>query len=468
MKKEILKKLIKIVGPTNVIVEKNEMSKYLTEWRGVYKGEAGLIIKPKSTKEVSEILKIAYKTGTGVITQGGNTGLVGGQISFNNKHIVLSLVKLNKVKEINILDRSITVGSGITLLELQNICIQNNILFPLSLASEGSCTIGGNIATNAGGVGVLYYGNTRELVLGLEVVLPNGKIINNLKSLIKDNTGYSLKNLFIGSEGTLGVITAATLKTFPLPKEKYTAVLKIDSPNNSIKVLRYIQENISTPLTAFELMNKFSIEFVKKNIPNTFSPFSNFTWVVLIEFSSIESNGNEKEKIQNILNKLIKLGLIKDAAISNSISQSEEMWKLRESISEAQKIEGGSIKNDISIPIKFIDKFIKEGISISKKTIPKSRCVIFGHIGDGNIHFNISQPIKIKKETFFKKEKILRKRLVKLTMDLGGSFSAEHGVGVTRKSDLKKYKKEELILMRDIKGSIDKKNIMNPGKIIDY
>lgn len=264
MDKEILNKLIRVVGSDNIILNKSEMSKYLIEWRGVYTGKAGAIIKPKSTKEVSKILKIAYSTNTPIISQGGNTGLVGGQISFDDNHIVLNLTRLNKVREINTLDKSITVESGLTLLELQNVCKKNNTLFPLSLASEGTCTIGGNISTNAGGVGVLYYGNTRNLVLGLEIVTPEGKIINTLSTLIKDNTGYSLKDLFIGSEGTLGVITAATLKVFPLPKEKYTGILKVKSPQKSIKVLRFIQENISTPLTAFELMNKFSINFVKK------------------------------------------------------------------------------------------------------------------------------------------------------------------------------------------------------------
>ena len=402
MNKEILSKLIRIVGASNAVTNKADMGKYLTEWRGVYKGKARVILKPKTTKEVSKILKVAYDTNTPVITQGGNTGLVGGQISFDPDHIILNLVRLNKVICINSLDRSITVESGLTLMELQNFCIQNNTFFPLSLASEGTCTIGGNIATNAGGVGVLYYGNTRDLVLGLEVVTPSGEIIHNLKTLVKDNTGYSLKDIFVGSEGTLGVITAATLKTFPLPKEKYTAILKINSPKKSIKTLRYIQENISTPLTAFELMNKLSVQFVTKNIPNTISPFSDFKWIVLIEFSSLETNDNEIEKIQSILNKLIELDLIEDGVISSSLSQSKEMWKLRESISESQKAEGGSIKNDISVPIKFIDKKIKKGISITKEIIPGSRSVIFGHIGDGNIHFNISQPTKIKKDEFFK------------------------------------------------------------------
>ena len=468
MKKEILNKIQKVVGKSNIILQEDDMHNYLTEWRGVYSGKAAAVIKPKSTNEVSRVLKIAYEYNIPIITQGGNTGLVGGQIPFDKNHLLLSLEKLNKVREVNSIDRSVTVEAGIKLSELQNICMKNNLFFPLSLASEGSCTIGGNIATNAGGVGVLYYGNTRELVLGLEVVLPDGKIINNLQALVKDNTGYSIKNLFIGSEGTLGVITAATVKAFPQSKEKYTAFLKITSPNKSIKALRIIQESISTPLTAFELMNDRSIQFVIRHIPKTFAPFSKFKWMVLVEFSSLESSDLEKERIEKTLNGLIDLGLVEDAVLSNSKSQSKNMWKLRESISEAQKKEGGSIKNDISVPIKFINKFINDATSISKKNIPDSRCVIFGHIGDGNIHFNISQPPKAEKQEFLKKENHLRKKIVELTMSLDGSFSAEHGIGLARKGDLKKYKKDKLILMKGIKESIDKKNIMNPGKIFDY
>ena len=462
-----INKFRKIVGNKNVITDKNDMQKYLKEWRGVYTGVAGAIVKPKSTIEVSNILKFAYKKNISCIPQGGNTGLVGGQIPFNKNHIVISLERLNKIREINPTDQSVTVEAGLILSDLQKKCDENNLIFPLSLASEGSCSLGGNIASNAGGVAVLYYGNTRELVMGLEVVLSDGSIINNLKTLIKDNTGYSIKDLFIGSEGTLGVITAATLKVFPKPKNMYTALLSVDSPKQSIEILNYIRNNLSIPLTAFELMNNFSIELVNKHMDKASIPIEKFKWLILVEFSSIEVSKNEKDKIENLLNEILHQNLAKDIFISQSSKQAKDMWYIRESISEAQKKEGGSIKNDISIPINDISKFINNAEKISKKVIPGSRSVIFGHIGDGNIHFNISQPVKSDRDKFIKKDKKLRKKINDLTIELNGSISAEHGIGLTKKADLKKYMKKDVELFKLIKKSFDPKNIMNPGKIID-
>ena len=462
-----INKFRKIVGNKNIITDKNDMQKYLKEWRGVYTGVAGAIVKPKSTKEVSNILKFAYRKNISCIPQGGNTGLVGGQIPFNRDHIVISLERLNKIREINPTDQSVTVEAGLILSDLQKKCDENNLIFPLSLASEGSCSLGGNIASNAGGVAVLYYGNTRELVMGLEVVLSDGSIINNLKTLIKDNTGYSIKDLFVGSEGTLGVITAATLKVFPKPKNIYTALLSVNSPKQSIEILNYIRNNLSIPLTAFELMNNFSIELVNKHMDKASIPIEKFKWLILVEFSSIEVSKNEKDKIENLLNEILHQNLAKDIFISQSLKQAKDMWYIRESISEAQKKEGGSIKNDISIPIKDISKFINNAEKISKEVIPGSRSVIFGHIGDGNIHFNISQPIKSDKDKFLKKDKKLRKKINDLTIELNGSISAEHGIGLTKKADLKKYMKKDVELFKLIKKSLDPKNIMNPGKIID-
>ena len=462
-----INKFRKIVGNKNVITDKNDMQKYLKEWRGVYTGVAGAIVKPKSTIEVSNILKFAYRKNISCIPQGGNTGLVGGQIPFNKDHIVISLERLNKIREINPTDQSVTVEAGLILSDLQKKCDENNLIFPLSLASEGSCSLGGNIASNAGGVAVLYYGNTRELVMGLEVVLSDGSIINNLKTLIKDNTGYSIKDLFVGSEGTLGVITAATLKVFPKPKNIYTALLSVNSPKQSIEILNHIRNNLSIPLTAFELMNNFSIELVNKHMDKASIPIEKFKWLILVEFSSIEVSKNEKDKIENLLNEILHQNLAKDIFISQSLKQAKDMWYIRESISEAQKKEGGSIKNDISIPIKDISKFINNAEKISKEVIPGSRSVIFGHIGDGNIHFNISQPVKSDKDKFIKKDKKLRKKINDLTIELNGSISAEHGIGLTKKADLKKYMKKDVELFKLIKKSFDPKNIMNPGKIID-
>jgi len=467
MQNSDIDKFKKIVGNKNVITDEKDMDKYLKEWRGIYTGVAGAIVKPKSTKEVSNIIKYSYEKNISCIPQGGNTGLVGGQIPFSKNHIVISLERISKIREINNVNHSITVEAGLILSNLQKICEENNLFFPLSLASEGSCSVGGNIATNAGGVAVLHYGNTRELVMGLEIVLPNGSVVNNLKTLVKDNTGYSLKDLFIGSEGTLGVITAATLKVFPKPKRVFTALIAVNSPKESIKILNYIKSNFSIPLTAFELMNNFSIELVKEHINDILIPIEKFKWLVLIEFSSVEDSKDEKDKIENILNKILNENIAKDIFIAQSLKQTKNMWNIRESISEAQKKEGGSIKNDISIPIKDISKFIRSAIKISKEVIPGSRCVVFGHIGDGNIHFNISQPEKADKDKFLKKERALRKEIINLTLDLKGSISAEHGIGLTRKADLKKYMKKDVEVFKSIKKSFDPKNIMNPGKVID-
>ena len=467
MQESYINEFINIVGKKNIITKKNDMEKYLKEWRGVYNGAAGAIVKPKSTKEISKILEFSYKKNIPCIPQGGNTGLVGGQIPFSKDHIVISLERMNKIKEINKIDQSITVEAGLILSNLQKECEENNLFFPLSLASEGSCSVGGNIATNAGGVAVLHYGNTRELVMGLEIVLPNGSVINNLKTLIKDNTGYSIKDLFVGSEGTLGIITAATLKVFPKPKRIYTALVSVNSPKNSIKILNYIKDNLSIPLTAFELMNDFSVKLVEKHIDNILIPIEKFKWLILIEFSSIENSKNEKDKIEKILMKIIDQNLANNIFIPQSLNQAKNIWHIRESISEAQKKEGGSIKNDISVPIKDISEFINTAVKLSKKQIPGSRNVIFGHIGDGNIHFNISQPIKSSKAEFLGKEKDLREQIIKLTIKLNGSFSAEHGIGLARKEDLKKYKKKDVEVLKSIKNSFDPKNIMNPGKIID-
>lgn len=467
MQNSDINKFKKIVGNKNVITDEKDMGKYLKEWRGIYTGVAGAIVKPKSTKEVSSIIKYSYKKNIPCIPQGGNTGLVGGQIPFSKNHIVISLERISKIREINNVNHSITVEAGLILSNLQKICEENNLFFPLSLASEGSCSVGGNIATNAGGVAVLHYGNTRELVMGLEIVLPNGSVVNNLKTLVKDNTGYSLKDLFIGSEGTLGVITAATLKVFPKPKRVFTALIAVNSPKESIKILNYIKSNFSIPLTAFELMNNFSIELVKEHMNDILIPIEKFKWLILIEFSSVEDSKDEKDKIESILNKILNENLAKDIFIAQSLKQTKNMWNIRESISEAQKKEGGSIKNDISIPIKDISKFISSAIKISKEVIPGSRCVVFGHIGDGNIHFNISQPVKADKDKFLKKERALRKEIINLTLDLKGSISAEHGIGLTRKADLKKYMKKDVEVFKSIKKSFDPKNIMNPGKVID-
>ena len=468
MNKDIIKKIKSIIGNKNILLDEAEKNKYLLEWRGRYHGKALAIIKPNSTSEISRIMRLFHEENIKVIPQGGNTGLVGGQISFDENHIVLSTERLNNIREINILNNSITVESGVLLSTIHNICDENNILFPLSLASEGSCTIGGNIATNAGGVAVLHYGNMRDLTLGLEVVLSDGTILDGLKSLKKDNTGYSLKDLFIGSEGTLGIVTAATLKTFPKPDDKFTLLCDTESPLSAVKLMRFIQSKIITPLTAFELMNKNSVELVIKHMKGAKLPIkAKANWYILLEFSKIGESVDPVKEIQDNLNIARNIGLLSDVVFSNSLKQSKELWGLRDNISESQKMEGASIKNDISVPVSSLQKFINSANKIVEECIPNSKCITFGHIGDGNIHYNISQPQGMNSEDFYALEEELRDRILNLVSEHKGSFSAEHGIGIARKSDALKYKEKEIKVMQSIKRSLDPKNIINPNKIFD-
>ena len=468
MKNNIIKKIERVIGKKNILLSDKEKNKYLTEWRNRYTGEAKAILRPKTTKEVSSLLKIFYKNNIPITPQGGNTGLVGGQITYNNEHYIISLERMNKLISFNKIDNAIVVQSGILLTEIHNICEKNNMLFPLSLASEGSCTIGGNIATNAGGIGVLYYGNTRELTLGLEIVLADGSIINLLKTLKKDNTGYSLKDLFIGSEGTLGVITAASLKIFPKPYEKFTFLASVKSPKKSLDFLRKIQKNITTPLTSFEIMNHNSLNIVLENIQNTHLPIPvKEKWYILFEFSSYEKDLESLNKINKVVNEAIEEKIICNAVFANTKKQVNKIWELRENISEAQKKVGASIKNDISVPVFAVNEFINEADKIVGREIPGAKRVTFGHLGDGNIHYNISQPKNMNETIFLKKEPKLRNKILSLITQMGGSFSAEHGVGIVRKKDALKVKSEEIKIMKKIKKSFDPKNILNPGKIFD-
>ncbi|MED5436894.1 MAG: FAD-binding oxidoreductase [Pseudomonadota bacterium] len=468
MKISIIKKIESIIGKKNLLLTEEEKRKYLIEWRERYPGKAKGILKPKNVKEISSLMKIFHKEKISIIPQGGNTGLVGGQISYSEEHFILSLERMNKLININVLDQSITIQSGMILSEIQRICDEKNMLFPLSLASEGSCTIGGNIATNAGGVSVLYYGNTRDFTLGLQIVLADGTIIDSLKTLKKDNTGYSIKDLFIGSEGTLGIITAASLKIFPKPKEKFTFFCSVKDPKKSIELLRFLQKNISTPLTAFEFMNNASIKLTLEGKDGSKLPIKKKSkWYILFEFSKIEESKGLVDLIQTQIADAQNHNLINEVIFANSLNQSNFLWKIRDNISEAQKKYGSSIKNDFSVPIFSIHKFIEEADKIVNKIIPGAKNITFGHVGDGNIHYNISQPTNLNSKQFLSLEKKLRSHLLILVKKYNGSFSAEHGVGLIRKKDAIKLKKDEIKLMQKIKKAVDPEKILNPGKIFD-
>ena len=470
MKPEILnlQKLKKTLGPKGWIEDKEIIEPYLVEERGLFKGKSSLLLKPQNTEEVSKILKLCNEHNIKVVPQGGRTGLCGGTIpSENGKEIMLSLERMNNIKELNEENFTITVEAGCILNNIQNIADEKNFLFPLSLASEGSCTIGGNISTNAGGINVLRYGMARDLVLGIEVVLANGEIWNNLISLRKDNRGYDLKQLFIGSEGTLGIITSAVLKLFPAPRNIETALFAIPNPDAAIELLGLARSASADLLNAYELVSRVGMEMVIKHIPGAKEPIKEkYKWYILIEFSSSSKN-NLRQQIEDLFELALNKNIVLDGVIAESTQQRKELWTLRDGLNEAQKPEGGSIKHDISVPINNVSKFIYSASKCVEEFIPNSRVVAFGHIGDGNIHFNISQPLKQDKKEFLNKWKDVNKLIFDIVKNLDGSFSAEHGIGKLKREELQNYNPTiEINLMKSIKSSFDPNNILNPGKVL--
>ena len=470
MKPEILnlQKLKKTLGPKGWIEDKEIIEPYLVEERGLFKGKSSLLLKPQNTEEVSKILKLCNEHNIKVVPQGGRTGLCGGTIpSENGKEIMLSLERMNNIKELNEENFTITVEAGCILNNIQNIADEKNFLFPLSLASEGSCTIGGNISTNAGGINVLRYGMARDLVLGIEVVLANGEIWNNLISLRKDNRGYDLKQLFIGSEGTLGIITSAVLKLFPATRNIETALFAIPNTDAAIELLGLARNASADLLTAYELVSRVGMEMVIKHIPGAKEPIKEkYKWYILIEFSSSSKN-NLRQQIEDLFELALNKNIVLDGVIAESTQQRKELWTLRDGLNEAQKPEGGSIKHDISVPINNVSKFIYSASKCVEEFIPNSRVVAFGHIGDGNIHFNISQPLKQDKKEFLNKWTDVNKLVFDIVKNLDGSFSAEHGIGKLKREELQNYNPTiEINLMKSIKSSFDPNNILNPGKVL--
>jgi D-lactate dehydrogenase (cytochrome) len=470
MRSEILKlqKLKNTLGPKGWIEDKEIIEPYLLEERGLFRGESSLLLKPENTEEVSKILKLCNEHNIKVVPQGGRTGLCGGTIpSENGQEIMLSLERMNKIKDLNEANFTITVEAGCILNTIQNIADEKNFLFPLSLASEGSCTIGGNLSTNAGGINVLRYGMARDLVLGIEVVLANGEIWSNLTSLRKDNRGYDLKQLFIGSEGTLGIITSAVLKLFPAPRNIETALFAIPNTDAAIELLGLARNASADLLNAYELVSRIGMEMVIKHIPGAKEPIKDkYEWYVLIEFSSSSKN-NLRQQMEDLFELALNKKIVFDGVIAESTQQRKELWVLRDGLNEAQKPEGGSIKHDISVPINNVSKFIDSASKCVKKFIPSSRVVAFGHIGDGNIHFNISQPLKQDKNEFLNKWNDVNKLVFDIVESLNGSFSAEHGIGKLKRKELRTYNpKIEIDLMKSIKSTFDPNNILNPGKVL--
>jgi FAD/FMN-containing dehydrogenase len=466
---DILKELKSAAGDGGWIEDAKSKAPYLSDERNLFHGQADIILKPDSTPAIAKIVKICSQKRIGIVPQGGNTGYCGGSIpNSDGSEIIISLARLNRIRELDVPNNTMTVEAGCILSDIQTKAEDADKLFPLSLGAEGSCQIGGNLATNAGGIQVLRYGNARDMVLGLEVVLPNGQIFDGLKTLRKNNTGYDLKQLFLGAEGTLGIITAASLKLYPRPNQKITAIVALDNSKNAVALLSKLQCEAEGSVTSFEIFNRSCLDLVLKHINGVRDPFPDpYKTYVLVEIMAMQPNQDIRTSLElQLANVLGAKGLL-DAVIASSGTQSDAFWRLRETIPEAQNRAGGCIKHDISVPISKVSEFIDHATKHAKKSIKDVRVIAFGHIGDGNIHFNLTQPTEKSADEFLAHTDNLCSEIHDIAMNLGGSFSAEHGIGILKKPELERYKSAvEKDLMALIKDTIDPKNIMNPGKVV--
>ncbi len=465
----LLDRFAAIVGERYAVRDQQEIAPRLVESRGLYKGESPLLLKPGSVKEVSAILALATETGTPIVPQGGNTGHVGGQTPREGGHdLILSLERLNRIRDVDPVANILVAEAGCILDDIHKAAGGVGRLFPLSLASQGSCRIGGNLSTNAGGTAVLAYGNMRQLCLGLEVVLPTGEIWNGLRRLKKDNTGYDLRDLFIGAEGTLGVITAAVLKLFPQPRGHQVAFAGLKSPDAALSLFDLATQRCGTALTGFELMPRLGVEFTTRHIPGVRDPLpAPHDWYALVDISTSDSAETAQTMIEALMAEGFEAGLIEDAVIAGSIAQQEALWHMRESMSEAQKPEGGSIKHDVSVPVSHIPAFMDEARNAVLAAMPGARICAFGHMGDGNIHYNISQPVGADKQAFIARWREINAIVHGIVLAHGGSISAEHGIGQLKRDELAVVRDGiEIELMRRVKHAFDPAGIMNPGKVL--
>ncbi|MBN9581813.1 MAG: FAD-binding oxidoreductase [Afipia sp.] len=462
---DLLARFKAIVGDKYAITDPLDAAPYLTEERGLFGGHSPLVLRPGSTEEVAAICKLASETRTPLVPQGGNTGLVGGQIPHHGE-VVVSTRRLDRIREVDPQSNTMTVEAGVILANAQQRAAEADRLFPLSLGSEGSCTIGGNLSTNAGGIAALAYGIARDLAVGIEVVLADGRIVRGLSSLKKDNTGYDLRNLFIGAEGTLGFITAATLKLFPRPHSVETAFAAITTPADALTLLDMSRSIAASNVTSFELLPQIAIDFVVKHGPSIRAPIAGtHPWYVLMEISSPREDA--RDTLEAILAKGMEDGIVHDAVIAANLDQRNAFWKLREVISPAQRPEGGSIKHDVSVPVAAVPNFLAEADAAVMRLIPGARPFAFGHLGDGNIHYNVSQPIGADTAGFLARWHDVNDVVHEVVARHGGSISAEHGIGVLKRAELPRVKDPvALDVMRAIKHLLDPHNIMNPGKVL--
>lgn len=462
---DLTEKFSAIVGHKHALVSEADLAPYLLEPRGKFSGHSPLVLRPGSTEEVSAILKLANETGTAIVPQGGNTGLVGGQMPAGE--IIVSLSRMNRVRHVDDEDNCITLEAGVTLHNAQEAARAKGLIFPLWIASQGTCQVGGNLATNAGGINVLAYGNTRDLCLGLEVVLASGEVWNGLTCLRKDNTGYDLKHLFIGCEGTLGIITAASMTLLPAPADCATVFAALTSPRDALELLSLVRRMSGNAVVAFEIMPRSGVEMSIKHAGCRDPLEAPSNWYVLFELAGFDVEGDMNDKATSILEVAFEEGLVSDATIAASTQAAQDLWRIREAMSEVQRLEGGSIKHDVSVPVSRVPAFLDEAIALVNDMLPKCRPVPFGHIGDGNIHFNISQPVGADREAFLGKWEAVSSEVHAIVRKHGGSISAEHGIGTLKRDELAATKQPvELDMMRGIKQLLDPNSILNPGKVL--
>jgi FAD/FMN-containing dehydrogenase len=463
-----LERIKSVVGPRGWIDDPNEEEPYLTEARRLWRGATRLVVRPASTAEVAEVVRICAETKLAVVPQGGNTGLVAGGVPpEDHDNIVLALGRMNRIRAVDSVNFTMTVEAGCILAQLQEAAAEADRLFPLSLGAEGSCQIGGNLSTNAGGIAVLRYGNARELTLGIEVVLPDGRVWDGLRGLRKDNTGYDLKQLFIGGEGTLGIITAATVKLFPRPRETDTAFLALNKVEDVMDLFARARAATADQLTAFELIPRAALDLALVHIPGTIDPLAaRHPWYVLLEMSSSQTESGLRGLLERLLATALEEGLIADGVIAESGAQAKELWHIREAIVEAQ-LYSGSIKHDVAVPVSRVADFIIRATAGVCERLPGIRPMAFGHIGDGNIHFNLNQPDGADTAAYLARWQEFNDIVHGIVRDLHGSISAEHGVGRLKRDEITHYKSPvEIELMRRVKLALDPDNIMNPGKLV--
>src|SRR5579863_6069113 len=462
----LLARFAAVVGEKYAVTDPQLQAPYLLEMRDLYRGRTPMVLRPGSVAEVVQILKLANDTATAVVPQGGNTGLVGGQVPLNNE-IVLSLRRLDRIREVDPTSNTITCEAGVTLQRAREAAAAVDRLYPQLLPSEGTCTIGGNLSTNAGGTAALAYGIARSHALGLEVVLADGRVLNNLNKLKKDNTGYDLKNLFIGAEGTLGIITAAVLRLVPRPRSIETAFAGVTSVDAALELLGIAQERSGGDVTSFEIMTRRGVELVLENAAGCRDPLTaRHPWYLLIELSSQRRDGL-RGVLEEVLAQGLERGLVTDATIAESLEQAKAFWRIREMFGEVQRFAGGSIKHDVSVPVAAVPAFIKEANAAVTALIPGARPLPFGHLGDGNIHYNVTQPVGADKDEYLKRWDEVNAAVFAVVKKYHGSISAEHGIGVMKRDLLPSVKDPvALDLMRSLKRMLDPNGILNPGKVL--